>query len=228
MSSTWYAAFTLLTILVLLNSVVLVATMRQVGVLHLRVRPVGHGQIEGPGVGQHLRTLPFNEVPGVPCLVAKAPILILAYVTPGCDACDLLLPVLHGFDRSKPHDLLDIALVTDATIDDAQFYAEKHAVKLPMLRHDDLAAHFAIPGSPYVLALRRSESGKLVVLAGGVVNTMEQLEDLVDSAQDNVRALAAQGLGPSVDALDGTQRKAGRTPMQESPKEDSNGRTVVN
>jgi methylamine dehydrogenase accessory protein MauD len=207
-STTWYAAFGLLTVLAVLNGVFLIATMRQVGVLHQRVRPIGHGQVGGPTVGARLPAVAFETVPGSPELTRRTPLTVLAYIAPGCDVCDDLLPVLHAYRRSARDDEIELALVTEAASDDAQVYLTEHRVGLPFVRHDNIARLFKIPGSPFLLAVTAVTAGSFTVLASGVVNTMEQLEDLVQTAHDNVDALATQAHG---------------TPLQVAPANGSGG-----
>src|SRR5689334_19704246 len=92
MTSTWYVAFALLTLLSVANAVVLVAALRQIGVLHQRVKPMGPGQQEGPQPGSELPFVSFEPVgrqtssrrPG------DAPVTVIAYVNPGCGLCDTL------------------------------------------------------------------------------------------------------------------------------------------
>lgn len=60
MSGAWYAAFGLLALLTVANSLLLVATMRQVGVLHERVRPMAAGDAGGPRPGNVLPWLPLE------------------------------------------------------------------------------------------------------------------------------------------------------------------------
>lgn len=207
MSTPWYAAFGLLTVLALLNAVFLVAAMRQIGVLHQRVQPVGHGQVGGPRAGRHLPALSLETIPGMDAPNLEASILGLAFVSPSCGVCDELLPVLHAFDRTERETGIRIVLATTAGADEASAYAAAHEVKLPFVRNEAFEAAYDIPGTPYVLALRAVD-GKFEVLAGGVVNTMEQLEDLVQTARDNVDAFAQQRTGLPLVEVEGPDQAA--------------------
>ncbi len=192
MSTTWYAAFGLLAVLAVLNSLFLIAAIRQIGVLHQRVRPTGHGRVGGPAVGARLPAVALTPVRGSAGVAFAAPLAVLAYVSPGCDVCDDLLPVLRAYQRSAPREEIELALLTQADAIDAERYFAEHQPGLPLVRHDNLARLFDIPGSPFVLAVQAEAPGSFTVVASGVVNTMEQLEDLVQTAHDNVDALAAQ------------------------------------
>jgi methylamine dehydrogenase accessory protein MauD len=202
MSGAWYAAFGLLAFLSLANAALLIATMRQVGVLHERVRPMAAGDAGGPRPGNVLRWLPLELMDASGAAVggngwrAGAPLELYAYVTPGCRVCDEVLPILTGFARDRDASSLDVVLVTDAARDAAAKMIRTKKITLPLLRYDDLSSHWDLPGSPYVLVARRQETGDLVALSGGVINSMEQLESVVDAAHDNIAALSEQGLGP--------------------------------
>lgn len=192
MSETWYAAFGLLAILTVANSVLLVATMRQVGVLHQRVPPTGPGSV-GPQPGQTFEHLATSLVPGSTSDgLGTAPLTVIAYVTPGCALCERIPGFIEAVTRSAaPHErgLLSFALATDAPAPEAQEYRDRHDLQLPLVCHPDFADHYEVKGigAPYLLALADLDGNggekRQILLAGGIVNSLEQLEDLVDMAR---------------------------------------------
>lgn len=188
MSETWYAAFGLLTLLSLLNAFVLVATLRQIGVLHQRIRPIGPGiREEGPQPGTRLPRLSFEPVsPGASGSPYGNSISVFAYVSPGCGLCKDVPGFFRSYMKTRPPGVdLAVALITDADEKDATAFAADHigsADEPALYRNPDLQGEYAFPGSPYVLALDSSEEGELMVLSAGVVNELEQLEDLIDGA----------------------------------------------
>lgn len=114
MGDVWYAAFALLTLLGIVNAVVLVAVMRQVGVLHQRVSPIGAGRFGGPTVGDRFPRLDFAAVGGgAPPELSG--ITVLGYVSPNCGVCELLPPIFEGYTRSRASGDV-IALATDAPL----------------------------------------------------------------------------------------------------------------
>jgi hypothetical protein len=71
------------------NSVLLIALAREIGTLHLRVRPNPLGAPEGPEEGWSLAAASFEPVSGDPGMardVLTGPSVLL-YVMPGCAAC---------------------------------------------------------------------------------------------------------------------------------------------
>jgi hypothetical protein len=189
MSAAWYAAFGLLAVLSVANAVVLVATLRQVGVLHQRLRPTGPGTHEGPQVGQELPLIPLEPVTDdAERRVFATPISVLVYVTPGCSICKALPEMVGAYLRQADDDVR-VAFVTDVPIEAARRYADESALPAPLLHSDVVARVYALPGSPYVVALAPPANGNAMVLRAGVVNTLEQFEDLVEGAAVQLAAV---------------------------------------
>lgn len=215
MDELWFAAFGLLALLSVLNALMLVATMRQVGVLHQRVRPTGAGAANGPAIGARLPAPPLEAVNGSVSgdLYAAEAVTVLAYVAPGCSLCTDLLPSFEAFRKSAPS-TMQILLVTDAAPSNAAEYAEENSFKMPLVRADNLARDWQIPGSPYVVVVRQDDAQTLRVLAAGVVNSLEQLEDVAAVAIENQTAILDQfgaAPGPASPAASGNGGDAAST-----------------
>lgn len=184
MSAVWYIAFALLTALSLLNAALLIAAMREIGVLHQRVRPTGPGTQEGPEPGWELPIVDFalasTEAGSYPF---SAPVTVLAYVTPGCALCEALPGIVSSFTRHIPAEAgIHAVLATDSPLEAARRYAKELAADVPLFQCDGLARAWSLPGSPYVVAAEVISSEYIRVRGSGVVNTLEQLEDLVGMA----------------------------------------------
>lgn len=186
MSDAWYAAFALLLLLCLANTVVLVGVLRQVGMLHQRVRPIGPGSLDGPSPGTEVPQLSLDAVTAHPeNLPFSKPITLVGYVRPGCGVCETLPGFFRAFMKGKAADFEATAvLATDSGPVEAAALSNHLGLdsELPLFRSGDLRESYEIPGSPYVLALRSRDDGGATVLAAGVVNELEQLEILVDRA----------------------------------------------
>ena len=190
MSSTWYAAFGLLTVLCLTNSLVLVGLLRQVGVLHERIAPNPPGaQVadEKLVAGTVLPKLDFEPVSNPPLSDPFAgPLTLMGFVRPGCGVCRDLPPLFRTYRKGVAAPNVTSVLVTDATRDASVGFLEEMGLKgddeLPLLRSPDLVSTYGIPGSPYVIAFEPADGGELTVMSSGVVNTLEQLEILVEQA----------------------------------------------
>lgn len=92
--SVWIATYVLLWLAVLVLSATVVALLRQIGVLHTRLRPVGvHFADEGP-----------DRHTAAPELFAydTARLTLIAFSSPGCTMCDALEPGLVAIERDYP------------------------------------------------------------------------------------------------------------------------------
>lgn len=203
MSDTWYAAFALLTLLSLLNATLLVGALRQIGVLHQRIPAMGPGK---GGIGDGPRLGQLITLPDVSLVAGRnsgrpfgASLNLVGYIDPDCTICHELPQFFTAYSRTKDPalDLMSL-LVTEAPHDASRAFVDATGIgsDLALYRGDQVRAGLHAPGSPYVLALTpRDNENQAVVLAAGVVNTLEQLEELVAEA-------VANGEGdPAVDAV---------------------------
>lgn len=154
-----------------------IALARQVGLLTLRIRPVGPGTVEeGPAVGD------IVNIPELTTLRSQRAAIpldnrlgIVLFASPTCGLCKT---VLVGAERLQ-HVESDLALTVAVDGDQvgALEYLEEHGFD------DGVAAPDVAPldsgNRPYAVAV----SEHSVVLAAGAVNTLDQLEALVDLAR---------------------------------------------
>ncbi len=160
MSGWWAAAFVVQWVLLVVLAVVVVALARQIGVLHLRLDPLGALEVdaEGPRLGDapEIRTARAHE--GTSTRVGgPGPRRLLAFVSPTCPICDRLLPSLPAAARAG-------GLVAQVVSD------------------PDLEVVYGVPGVPFVVVL--DELG--VVRSKGTVNSLEQIEGLIDTARRRI------------------------------------------
>src|SRR5213076_3421731 len=87
-----------------------------------------------------------------------APVVVLAYVTPNCGLCEPIPGFVEAYNASAPTEarsLVSFALATDAREDEAIQFAAEQDLRVPLLRHAELASHYELTkvGAPYLLAL---------------------------------------------------------------------------
>ncbi len=176
MQALWISV-ALLAFVVALLTVAVVALVRQVGLLHLRVRPLQALEGEdGPRPGQPLvindsHWQDFARTSG-------AELVVLAFISPTCSLCTPLLPAFASVAKSlEPRERL--ALVFETSVDSAERYLAKQSVMLPFFSAQDAFRANGILGAPFVAVV--DDSG--YVLASGGVNTGEQIDYLVDKAR---------------------------------------------
>lgn len=161
MSGWWIAAFVAQWILLVALGIAVVALARQVGTLHLRLGPLGALEIddEGPPLGEGLAPMPAAADDGSRVTLggpAAVPRIAL-FVSEHCPICAAVKPGLPAAARSAGMDAL-------------------------VLADTELERRLAIPGTPYVLVIDRLG----VVRSKGTVNNLEQLEGLVDTAEQRI------------------------------------------
>ena len=157
MSGWWAAAFVVLWILVAVLAVVVVALARQIGVLQLRLAPLGALEIddEGPPLGLPPEAREARTPDGSSTVVGgPGSGRLVAFVSDTCPICEQVAPSLPAAARASG---LELQVVSDP----------------------DLEVAYRVPGVPFVVVL--DELGH--VRAKGTVNSLEQVVGLVDTAR---------------------------------------------
>lgn len=153
--SVWVASYVLLWLAVLFLSAIVVALLRQVGVLHARLQPLGvHPAGEGPEAGT-----PAPPVPGVD--YEDAAVTLVAFTSPTCTVCDELSPSLRALQQQYgdvPVRVVEVSLGDRAQ---AQVFTA-----------------FSVRSTPYLVAV----GGDGMVRGAGVANSLEQAEVLLEEA----------------------------------------------
>jgi hypothetical protein len=156
LSGWWAAAFVVQWILLVVLAIVVIALARQIGVLHLRLAPLGALEVddEGPRIGQAPPARTAIAADGVPTLVGgPGPRRLVAFTSPTCPICELVVPSIPA--------------------------AAAAARMVPQIVSDpDLEAAYGVPGVPFLVVL----DGSGIVRSKGTVNSLEQIEGLIDTA----------------------------------------------
>ena len=149
---TWVASYVVLWITVLVLAAVVVALLRQIGVLHARLRPIGvhHGN-EGPEPGTIAPPLAGVDY-------SVLPLTLVVFTSPGCLVCKELVPSLRTLDRSYRELQLAEVSLSDAT--------------------NPVFTAFNVRSTPYVVTVDAASE----VRGRGVANTLEQVEVLIEEA----------------------------------------------
>jgi hypothetical protein len=159
-SGWWAAAFVVQWVLLAVLAIVVVALARQIGVLHLRLGPLGALEVddEGPALGEVPEARTARGRDGTATLVGgPGPRRLLAIVSQTCPICELLLPSLPAAAAAG-------GLVPQVVSD------------------PELEIAYRVPGVPFVLVL--DELG--AVRSKGTVNSLEQIEGLIDTADRRI------------------------------------------
>lgn len=148
---TWIASYVLLWAAVVVLGLAVVVLLRQIGVLHARLRPQGvHPANEGPALD-----VPAPLTGGF--AFGSAEVTLIAFTSPDCTLCAALLPSLHALEEQYRN--LSLRVVSHGPDTVGIFRA------------------YRVTSTPYVVAVDRSGT----VRGGGVANTLEQVEVLLEA-----------------------------------------------
>lgn len=148
----WIASYVTLWVAVVVLALAVVVLLRHIGTLHARIQPVG---VHGAGEGLE----PGDLAPAVDGAdFAGTPLTLVAFTAPACPLCEALLPSLHALDRAYRD--VALAVVEHGSATAALFDA------------------YRVASTPYIVAV----GGDGHVRGGGVANTLEQVEVLVEGA----------------------------------------------
>jgi hypothetical protein len=160
----WQALVIFTVIGLIVEALVLVGILRQLGVIVLQLGPPRHGEVEGPEAGTQVTIDSLR--PGVPAVVL--------FLSSGCDICKPIAAALPAMRRSYAGLQLLPVVVGD---DDPATHA--YAATLggdARTDLDTLYREWEVPGTPFAVGV--GEDGR--VKTSGIVNSLPQLETLAE------------------------------------------------
>jgi hypothetical protein len=160
----WQALVIFTVIGLIVEALVLVGILRQLGVIVLQLGPPRHGEVEGPGVGTQVTIDSLR--PGAPAVVL--------FLAPGCDICRPIAASLPAIRRSQRGlQLLPVVVGDDDPAKHAYAVALGGDARTDL---DTLYREWDVPGTPFAVGV--GEDG--LVKTSGIVNSLPQLETLVE------------------------------------------------
>jgi methylamine dehydrogenase accessory protein MauD len=176
--------------LVIALSVMVCALMRQVGVLHERISPVGALLLrDGLKVGEAAPVLSVADLAGRPVTVGTprddGKSTLLMFVSPTCPVCKTLLPVLKS-SRLAERDWLELVLASDGDIEEQRrFVSAQGLQQFSYVVSTPLGVAFQVSRLPFAAII--DEHGML--RARGLINSREHLESLFEAKRRGVSSL---------------------------------------
>jgi len=177
-------------ILVLVLSAVVLALVRQLGVLHERIAPAGALMLNrGLAVGEPAPVLVVNDLEGrahqVGAARADGRSTLLLFVSPTCPVCKSLLPAVKS-SRKDERAWMDVILASDGdTLEQRQFVRSQGLVGIPYVVSAALGLAYQVGRLPFAALL--DEQG--ILRARGLVNSREHLESLFEAKRLGVASL---------------------------------------
>jgi methylamine dehydrogenase accessory protein MauD len=180
----------LLWILVVVLSLVVLALVRQVGILHERITPVGALMLaKGLKVGELAPSLPLDALNGERLTIggprADGRSLLVLFVSPTCPVCKALLPVLKS-SRKAESSWLDIVLASDGDLTEQRAYVSEQGLEtFPYVVSSPLGVSYQVSRLPYAVIVDHEG----VLRARGIINSREHLESLFEAKRLGVASM---------------------------------------
>jgi methylamine dehydrogenase accessory protein MauD len=177
-------------IAVLALLLVVLALVRQLGVLHERIAPAGALMLSrGLEIGARVPMIDVEDLSGAALRIGEPRSdrrsTLLVFVSPTCPVCKSLLPVVKA-GRRQEQDWLEVILASDGDLDQQrQFVLEHGLADLPLVVSAPLGMSYQVSRLPFA-ALVDADG---VLRARGLVNSREHLESLFEAQRLGVASL---------------------------------------
>ena len=177
-------------VVLIVLTIVVVALMRQLGVLHERISPAGAvNATKGVKVGELAPALTAPAIDGRMIAIggtrSDARSQLILFVSPTCPICKTLLPVARRA-REAEQDRLEIVLSSDGeAAAQKEFVAAEGLGVFPYLVSGPLGISYQVSRLPFAALVDASG----VLRARGVLNSSAQLDRLLDAHRRGESAL---------------------------------------
>lgn len=177
-------------VLVIALGLVVVALMRQVGVLHERIAPAGALMLaKGLKIGELAPVLSLTDLADRPLTLggtrADGLSSLVMFVSPTCPVCKTLLPVL-GASRRSEQDWLEITLASDGELATQREFIERHGLEaFRYVVSAPLGMAYQVSRLPFAVLIDADG----VLRARGLINSREHLESLFEAKRLGVASL---------------------------------------
>ncbi len=163
-------------------SVALLAVVRQLGVLHERIAPVGALMLaKGLKIGELAPKIQAQDLEGRPISLGSARTderaTLIMFVSPTCPVCKTLVPILRSSLASE-RDWLDIILASDGEAASQREFVLAHRLGgFPYVVSAPLGMSYQVSRLPFAVLI----DSQGVLRARGIVNSREHLESLFEA-----------------------------------------------
>jgi len=177
-------------VLVLTLAAVLLALVRQLGVLHERIAPAGALMLnKGLKVGEAAPLVQVADLQGqthaVGAVRGDGRSTLLLFVSPTCPVCKTLLPAVKS-SRKDERAWLDVILASDGDLKEQQDFVRAQSLEaIPYVVSPALGLAFHVSRLPFAALL----DAQGVLRARGLVNSREHLESLFEAKRLGVASL---------------------------------------
>lgn len=190
MSGALLASNVLLWILVLGMGGVILALVRQIGVLYERVAPAGALVVgSGPKAGEAAPEFTVSDLANLEHQVGGKQSddrsTLLFFLSPTCPVCKTLLPALKSIARGESG-WLNVLLASDgARKEHEAFVSEYRLQQFPYLLSSELGLGYRVGRLPHAVLI----DPEGIIRSTGLVNSREHLESLFEANERGVATL---------------------------------------
>jgi methylamine dehydrogenase accessory protein MauD len=177
-------------LVVLSLALVVLALVRQLGVLHERIAPAGALMLNrGLTVGERAPMIDVIDLNGTSLRLGEprsdGRSTLVVFVAPSCPVCKSLLPMLKS-GRKDERDWLEVVLASDGDEQEQREFARSHGLlELPYVNSAPLGRAYQVSRLPYAALM----DARGVLRARGLVNSREHLESLFEAQRLGVASL---------------------------------------
>ncbi|MGA8706763.1 MAG: methylamine dehydrogenase accessory protein MauD [Steroidobacteraceae bacterium] len=169
---------------------IVLALIRQLGVLHERIAPAGALMLNrGLQIGERVPMVDVSDLAGQPLRLGEprsdGRSTLLVFVSPTCPVCKSLLPVVKS-GRKQEREWLEIILASDGDLEQQQQFArEQGLTELPFVISAPLGLTYQVSRLPFAALVDAAG----ILRARGLVNSREHLESLFEAQRLGVASL---------------------------------------
>lgn len=189
MSTAFLAAFAVQWVVIALLAVMMVGLLRQVGMLHERLGPVGALTLPGgPKVGDIAPAFDLPSLTGGQVRVGgmneDGASTLLFFLSPTCAICKTMLPILLSMARE--HGGTRLVLASDGDEErQMKLIIQEKLTDYPFVLSTDLGRAHGVAKLPYAVLL--DAEGRIV--AKGLVNNREHVESLFEAQRSGIASI---------------------------------------
>jgi methylamine dehydrogenase accessory protein MauD len=177
-------------IAIALLSGLILALVKQIGLLHRRIAPMGALMMDtGPKIGEAAPHFDLSSLDGAPVALGQpaARNTLLFFLSPDCPVCKKLIPILRRLKIDEAASL-DIVLASDGEASEHRpFYEREKLSPFPYVLSRELGLAFRVSRLPFAVLIDRAGA----VRAKGLVNSREQIESLLTAHELGVASAQA-------------------------------------
>ena len=190
METTLAVSNTMLWILVLVLAVMVLALVRQIGILYERVAPAG-ALMSGTGLktGEEIPILDLETLDGEAIRVggrnSNGKSTLLFFLSPNCPVCKTLIPIMAAMRKSEAN-WLEIIFASDGDEKEhREWLRDSKLESWPYILSERLGMTMQVAKLPFAALI--DENG--ILCARGLVNTREHIESLFEARERGVASI---------------------------------------